>query len=81
VTQEEANAVIEKYTGRLHRGIIALMIARCECGNTKGLKMSSCRSCYYKLPRQMQRNLYKRAGHGYEEAYDAAVKYLEERAR
>jgi hypothetical protein len=29
----------------------------------------------------MQRNLYKRAGHGYEEAYDAAVKYLEERAR
>ncbi|HEY7184331.1 MAG TPA: hypothetical protein VIC84_23045 [Blastocatellia bacterium] len=81
MTQEEASAVIEKYAGRLHRGIIALMIIRCECGNAKGRKMSSYRSCYYKLPRQMQRNLYKRAGEGYEEAYDAAMKYLEERER
>jgi hypothetical protein len=76
MTQEEANSVIERYKGRLHRGVIALMITFCQCGAKKGQKMSHCRSCYYKLPRKMQRDLYKRAGEGYEEAWDASVEYL-----
>lgn len=48
----------------------------CQCGKTKKSGFSFCYFCYYLLPRDMQRDLYNQLGHGYEEAYDAAVEFL-----
>jgi len=56
----------------------ALYSNECVCGNTKKTKKSFCYSCYKKLPRDLQTDLYSRMGAGYEQAYDAAVKYLDE---
>lgn len=57
--------------------IDALMSNECACGKTKQPKKSFCYRCYKALPRDMQRDLYRRIGNGYEEAFEEAVKYLE----
>ena len=41
----------------------------CRCGNSKQTKQTFCRKCYYSLPPEMRRALYRRMGEGYEEAY------------
>ena len=48
------------------------------CGKEKRSKMSHCSKCYYRLPRRMQSDLYKRFGEGYEEAFEASKKFLDD---
>jgi hypothetical protein len=51
---------------------------QCQCGRTKKPGRSLCFPCFRDLPVEMQEDLYKKIGSGYEEAYEAAVKWLEE---
>ena len=48
------------------------------CGGVKRPKMSHCGKCYWRLPKQMRTDLYKRFGEGYEEAFTAASAWLAE---
>jgi len=48
----------------------------CQCGGFKMPGRSFCYKCYTSLPRDMRRDLYQKMWDGYEEAYDAAVHYL-----
>lgn len=51
------------------------------CAHCKGPKRrmnSFCAPDYFRLPKEMQRALYKPADKGYVEAYDAAKKWLGE---
>lgn len=50
----------------------------CACGGPKGRGKSFCYRCYKSLPDDMQRALYRPFTGGYIQAYDAAVKYLDE---
>ncbi len=51
---------------------------KCFCGKLKHTYQSFCFECYQKLPREMKTALWKRFGYGYEEAYVAAVRKLQE---
>ena len=53
-----------------------LLSKECRCGRTKKKHYSFCYHCYKSLPFGMQRDLYFHVGDGYEEAYEAAVRYL-----
>ncbi len=53
---------------------------KCQCENVKGAGQSFCGSCYRKLSPVMQKDLYKRFGHGYEAAYETAVDHLKDLA-
>jgi hypothetical protein len=55
-----------------------LMSNECWCGGPKKPRKSFCYGCYKRLRGDLQRDLYSRLGNGYEAAYEAAVKYLEE---
>ena len=73
-------SIVERTVGsKIHRGLVALVVTVCHCNRRKEKRMSFCKTCYYRLPLEMRGALYQRAGHGYEEAYDEAVKYLEEK--
>lgn len=50
----------------------------CLCGRPKQPHRSFCYPCYRELSQEMQRNLYRKMGNGYEEAYEAAVEYLQQ---
>lgn len=54
-----------------------LMSNECVCGNDKNPKKSFCYPCFASLPQELKNDLYSRMGDGYEQAYDAANKYLE----
>ncbi len=54
-----------------------LVSTECRCGRAKKSRQTFCRSCYFSLPREMQANLYRLVGEGYEEAYEAAVQYFD----
>lgn len=58
--------------------LAALLSNECQCSRTKNGHLSFCYKCYARLPRDLQVRLYRRMGEGYEEAYDEAVKFLEE---
>lgn len=45
----------------------------CRCGRRKGARKTFCPTCFARLPRDLQRPLYRRIGEGYEEAYEAAA--------
>ncbi len=49
---------------------------KCRCGEGKESGKTFCTSCYWSLPRDVQRNLYKKINQGYAEAYQEAVKIL-----
>jgi len=49
---------------------------KCQCGAPKLSMQSFCRRCFKSLPAQMRRDLYLVVGGGYQEAYDAALHYL-----
>ena len=53
-----------------------LMSDGCACGRPKKSKYSFCYGCYMSLPGDMRRDLYQKIGDGYEEAYEAAIKWL-----
>ena len=48
----------------------------CQCGLFKKPGFSFCRKCFRALPLDLRRDLYRKIGGGYEEAYDASVEYL-----
>jgi len=48
----------------------------CQCGRHKSPRNSFCFHCYSDLPNHIQKELWQMLGDGYEEAYDAAVHYL-----
>jgi len=48
----------------------------CQCGGWKRSSLSFCYSCFLRLPHELREALYRTMGHGFEEAYDAASKYL-----
>jgi predicted amidophosphoribosyltransferase len=49
-----------------------------NCRSKKKSRMSHCGNCYYALPREMRRALYRRFGAGYEEAFRESLVYLKE---
>lgn len=49
---------------------------RCYCGAAKVAKKSFCGTCYYSLPRETQRALYKSFSDGYAQIYDDAKEWL-----
>lgn len=49
---------------------------KCSCGQKKPSWKTFCYHCYDSLPEQIKRDLYKRVGKGYEEAYATAKAYL-----
>ncbi len=53
----------------------------CVCGKGKAPGRSFCAVCYYTLPEEMRRALYRKLLHGYGEAYGAAVEKLKEQGR
>ena len=53
-----------------------LQSEECQCGRWKKPGYSFCFICYRRLPRDMQRALYRRVFDGYEEAYEEAVAFL-----
>lgn len=55
-----------------------LMSNKCACGKTKKKGHSFCYHDYIALPDWIKSGLYNVIGKGYEEHYEAAVKYLEE---
>ncbi len=59
----------------------ALRSEECTCSRPKQKGKSFCLGCYRVLPRGLQVDLYPRIGLGYEEAYEASVKHLEEIGR
>lgn len=56
-----------------------LMSHTCQCGMAKEARNSFCRNCYYHLPREMRKQLYRAIGDGYAKAYDDAVAHLDQR--
>lgn len=58
--------------------IAELMSTECQCGKPKKRGKSVCYSCWCKLPHDIQVDLYSHMGDGYEEAYEAAIKFLTE---
>lgn len=50
----------------------------CACCKQKKSGNAFCWRCYRALPQELQQDLYQRIGHGYEQAYEAAHKYLSE---
>jgi len=52
---------------------------KCEsCGGGKQSMRSHCRKCYYTLPPEMRRALYRRFYEGYQLAFLNSLDYLEE---
>lgn len=55
----------------------SLSSTHCEgCGKGKDQRKSHCRTCYYKLPKDLRSKLYKSFGNGYEEAFEESLKVL-----
>ena len=70
-------SIVERTIGtKVHPGLVALVVTLCRCNKRKQKRQSFCNACYYRLPLEMKQALYQRAGDGYEQAYDAAVKHL-----
>ena len=56
--------------------LLALVSKQCHCGSPKASGKSHCRTCYFRLPPQLQKSLYRRLGEGYEEAYNESLEVL-----
>lgn len=56
--------------------LMALVSKQCHCGNPKDSGRSHCRTCYFHLPPQLRKSLYRRVGEGYEEAYTESLEVL-----
>ena len=50
---------------------------KCHCGAYKAKGRSFCFKCYHLLPESLKGRIWLRIGNGYEEAYDAAAKFLD----
>lgn len=49
---------------------------RCLCERHKPAGKSFCGKCYFRLPKHLQRALYKRIRMGYEQAFERAINEL-----
>jgi hypothetical protein len=67
---------MEKTTIELVRELAG---SQCMCGSRKRPNQTFCTRCYFRLPKEMRSALYRLISQGYEEAYEAAVKYLAEK--
>lgn len=56
----------------------SLMSGRCHCKRPKSGGNAFCRDCYYSLPWPMRKALFQRIGRGFEAAYEAAAKYIQQ---
>lgn len=56
--------------------ISVLKSQECQCGRNKKPKFALCYRCYKELPNDIQRNLYRKIGEGFEEAYEECVEWL-----
>jgi hypothetical protein len=74
--QERADAETQQKDRRFY--LRELVSEECHCGRPKRSRYSFCFNCFRRLPAQMQKDLYLAVGCGYEQAYDAAVKWLTE---
>lgn len=54
---------------------------RCRCGRNKRPKQSFCSLCYFALPKWLQSDLYRTIGNGYEQAYQQAAAFVDERSK
>jgi hypothetical protein len=70
MTATERLKLIEEFKGTV-----------CRCGGKKRAKQSTCTTCYSVLPRHLKNAIYRRFGHGYEEAYTEADRILTENGR
>lgn len=48
----------------------------CACERSKKVKAAFCYACFKRLPAHMQSALYHKINAGFEQAYDAAYRYL-----
>ncbi len=58
-----------------------LLGTECECGKSKRSRFSHCRTCFFKLPSDLRKRLYKAMGEGYEEAFADSLKFLKQTER
>ena len=56
--------------------VAELKSEECACGRPKNSGYSFCYRDYKSLPLAMQKALFRQVGNGYEEAYEAAYKWL-----
>ena len=56
----------------------ALASNECACGKEKKPRMAFCYRCYSSLPQEIKSELWRRLNIGFENDYEAAVKWLEE---
>jgi hypothetical protein len=54
----------------------ALKSGRCHCGAAKQTGMAVCFKCWFKLPKNVRRALYRPMGKGFSAAYEVACQYL-----
>ena len=75
-----SDADVRRITPKRERDfyISELTSTECQCGREKKRGKSVCRLCSCKLPHDIRMDLYSRMGDGYEEAYEAAIKFLTE---
>ena len=60
----------------LMEACLALASEKCMCRHRKKVRHAFCLDCYLRLMPDMQKALWQRVGHGFEEAYTAAKEYL-----
>lgn len=60
----------------VQQALAELHATRCYCGAGKSSGKSFCGKCYYSLPKQTQRDLYKHINEGYANIYDDAKEWL-----
>ena len=55
----------------------SLSSTHCEgCGSAKDRSKSHCRTCYFKLPKDLRSRLYNSFGRGYEEVFEESLNVL-----
>ena len=56
--------------------VAALKSGRCQCGGAKQTGMAVCCRCWFLLPKNVRRALYRPIGKGFSAAYEVACQYL-----
>jgi hypothetical protein len=56
--------------------VAVLKNGQCYCGAAKQTGMAVCCKCWFQLPRNVRRALYRPVGKGFAAAYEVACQYL-----
>jgi hypothetical protein len=62
--------------GAMQEACMALAATKCICRKPKQQRRAFCLGCYLRLPPGMQKALWRKVGHGFEQAYAAAKERL-----